>query len=1311
MKIVSIMWSSYANMLVRAARNVADILEVSAYSSKVLEEDPEKVDAVLQEAADADIIFLYRSSEGFWEVIEDQLRELGKNIPVVCCGYDPSYWALSTVRPEIVAEVNSYVVINGEENFVNMLRYIAREAGGLDIEAERPKPVPWEGLYHPEAPVSHFAGVDEYLEWYEEYRGRRSEVGSQRSTVGILFTRHQWVNENLEVEDTLIRELERLGLDVIPVFSYSIKDEERGCKGSGEVVCEMFLRPDGTSRIDIMIKLQNFPLQSSREKGHDNKEVATAGIEILKKIGVPVISPVTSYYKTIDEWENEMDGIGSSVGWSMAMPEFEGVIEPFIVGAANKTEEEGLQVRMPIEERCRKVARRVAKWVQLKKKPPAERKIAFILHNNPCASVEGTVGAGAHLDTLESAARIMGRMKEAGYAVDPPENGKQLIDTIMERKAVSEFRWTTVDEIVKKGGVLAYVSVDEYRKWFDKFPEKVRDRMSGAWGNPPGEEVNGVPAAMVYNGKILVTGVEYGNAVVCVQPKRGCAGPRCDGRVCKILHDPDVPPPHQYVATYRYLQDIWGADAIVHIGTHGNLEFLPGKSTALSESCFPDITIGDMPHLYIYNADNPPEGTIAKRRSYATLVDHMQTVMTQGGLYDDLEELDRFLGEYEQVKNIDKARAHALEHLIDDSLQKTNLLEGAKLLPDAPFEEKARTAHGVLSLIRNTKIQDGMHIFGELPQGERRVDFINSILSYDAGEEISLRKLVCRLIGTELGDLLSDRGAYSHFYKKNYGELLEEIDILSKKFISQVLAGGDNDASTKLKNILGGLLKDETHLDKIHLIEDKIWDLNTRLNASNEVEALLSGFEAKYIPAGPSGLITRGRDDILPTGRNFYSLDPHRVPTKASWKVGMRLAEAVIEKHEKEEGKTPENVAIYWMCSDIMWADGEGMAQIMYLMGVKPVWLSNGRLKGFEIIPLEDLGRPRIDVTIRVSGITRDNFPNCIDVIDEAVQAVAALDEPDEMNFVRKHTLAQIAESGNDPASEKTWRDATFRLFASKPGTYQAGTDLAVYASAWKDEKDLSDIFVYWNGYAYGKGVFGEEKQSQLAGSLKTVDLTYNKVVSDEYDLFGCCCYFGTHGGMTAAARTISGKKVKTYYGDTREPEHVEIRDLADEVRRVVRTKLLNPKWIEGMKRHGYKGAGDISKRVGRVYGWEATTQEVDDWIFDDITRTFVLNEENRKFFEENNPWALEEIGRRLLEAESRGLWDADPQVLEGLKEQYLEVEGWIEEKMGDVEGDFQGGSVDILTSEDVENWGEMMKEVKSKLEQGAPSCGSGGSV
>ncbi|MFH1860705.1 MAG: cobaltochelatase subunit CobN, partial [bacterium] len=813
-----------------------------------------------------------------------------------------------------------------------------------------------------------------------------------------------------------------------------------------------------------------------------------------------------------------------------------------------------------------------------------------------------------------------------------------------------------------------------------------------------------VPPAMVYDGRILVTGVAYGNSVVCVQPKRGCAGARCDGQVCKILHDPDIPPPHQYMATYRYLERDFGVDVIVHVGTHGNLEFLPGKGVGLSADCYPDIAIGDIPHLYIYNADNPPEGTIAKRRSYAVLVDHMQTVMTQGGLYDELEELGRFLGEYEQLKDADPGRAHALQHLIMEAIEKTNMDKEIGIKPQNQdteehydFDEVVKQAHGVLSRIRNTQIQDGMHIFGKLPEGEKRVDFINSILRYDGGDEISLRRIVASMMGMNLSNMLSDNSKVCPHHHQSYGELLEVVDTICKEFIRKFLNNID-DTKKIAYDVLGERLRKSEHIDKLSSIKGRIADLNARIEGSREIDSLLHGFDGGYIQPGPSGLITRGRDDVLPTGRNFYSLDPHRIPTKAAWMVGQRLADAIIEKHKKDEGKIPENVAIYWMCSDIMWADGEGMAQMMYLLGVKLLWQPNGRIKGFEIIPLQELKRPRIDVTVRVSGITRDNFPNCIELLDEAIQAVASLDEPEEMNYPRKHALAQI-EDGVGSSSKEAWRNATLRIFASKPGTYQAGTQLAVYASAWKDEKDLADVFIYWNGYAYGKGIFGEEKHKQLAENLKTVDITYNKVVTDEYDLLGCCGYFGTHGGMTAAARHLSGKEVKTYYGDTREPEHVEVRDMADEVRRVVRTKLLNPKWIEGMKQHGYKGAGDISKRIGRVYGWEATTQEVDDWIFDDITSTFVLDKEMREFFQENNPWALEEIGRRLLEAHQRGLWDADPEVLEGLKNTYLEIEGWLEENMGDVEGDFQGGAVDILAASDVADWGKKIYEMKAKWE------------
>ena len=388
-------------------------------------------------------------------------------------------------------------------------------------------------------------------------------------------------------------------------------------------------------------------------------------------------------------------------------------------------------------------------------------------------------------------------------------------------------------------------------------------------------------------------------------------------------------------------------------------------------------------------------------------------------------------------------------------------------------------------------------------------------------------------------------------------------------------------------------------------------------------------------------------------------------------KSANELAEKTLEKYLHDEERYPETIAFYWQCTDIMWADGECMAQMMYLLGAKPVWRENGRLNGFQVIPLEELGRPRIDITVRVSGITRDNFPSTIEVLDEVVQAVALLDEPVDQNYVRQHTLERL--DGHEPSDTAAIREATYRIFASMPGTYQAGTQLAVYASAWKTEEDLSDVFLYWNGYAYGKGVFGEVAHGSLKDNLKTVDVTFNKTVTDEYDLTGCCGYFGTHGGMINAARVLSGKNIQNYYGDTREQDRVTIRTLTEEMRRIARGKILNPKWIEGMKEHGYKGASEISKRVGRVYGWQATSKAVDDSVFDDIARTFMMNEENRKFFEENNPWAMEEMARRLIEAAERGLWNPAPDVKKALKELYIRNRRVDRGEDGGHEGRFPG--------------------------------------
>lgn len=1289
MSIVCIVWSSHADVLSRAAP-LSGVRDVRVFSSKGFEDSPERLAEALDAMASARAVFVYRSTDPVWDTVDEALRDVRETRPVICLSYDPTAWAMSSVDAQAVQKAYRYVTYGGDENVANLLRFLDGLARGKADAVPEPEPVPWEGLWHPDAPTRAFQSHADYADWYDEHCAAK---GLDGPVVGLILARHYWVNRVMDVETLLVRELEAKGLRVLPAFCNAIRDEALGNRGALLWAQEVFLDPAGVPRVEALIKLQPFFLGSRRKTDTAQGALAEEGAALLARIDAPVFQPVFSSAKTLEEWEADPQGLSSEVAWAVAMPEFEGVIEPIYLGGGRRFDDPttgaDLERRAPHPERVRRLAARVGRWIALRRKPVAERKVAFIFHNNPCASVEASVGGAAKLDSLESVALILRDMRAAGYNVEVPESGAALIENIMERKAISEFRWTTVQEIAAKGGVLDRVGVERYRQWFDAYPEAVRTRMSEAWGDPPGQPKDGVPAAMVLDGEILITGVSFGNAVACVQPKRGCAGARCDGRVCKILHDPDIPPPHQYLATYRWLQDVYGADVLVHVGTHGTLEFLPGKSVGLSGACLPDLTLHEVPHLYIYNSDNPPEGVIAKRRAYGTLVDHMQTVMTQSGLYDELEELDRHLGEWEQAKAADPSRAHQLEHLIREGIVAAKLESQVKPEQAADFQALAARTHEALGLVRNTMIQDGMHIFGERPESRRLGQFIYSIVRYDAGDERSLRKSLCRAMGLELGPLLSDPGAVNARLGRSHADLLEEVDRLGAEFCALALdiepAAATSGILAAARELLGPACVDAAPLENLAVVARRVRDIAARVRASDERGALLHGYDARYIPPGPSGIITRGREDILPTGRNFYTLDPRRLPTKAAWRVGWNLARAIVAKHQEEEGRCPENVAMFWMCNDMMWADGEGMAQLYALMGVRPVWLSNGHTQGFEIIPLEELGRPRVDVTIRVSGLLRDSFPESMEQMDQAVQAVAALDEPLELNFVRKHTLDRLGEQS--AAEAEAWRKSTFRLFSARPGTYQAGVNLAVYASAWKDEKDLADVFVHWNGFAYGKGAFGVETPRSLEASLSTVDVTYNKVITDEHDLFGCCAYYGAHGGLTAAASHLKGAKVRSYYGDTREPEQVQVRDLADEVRRVVRTKLLNPKWIEGMKRHGYKGAGDISKRVGRVYGWEATTQEVDDWIFDDIAKTFVLDAENKEFFQKHNPWALEEIARRLLEAKGRELWDADPDVLDQLKEAYLELEGWLEERTEAHGGEFQGGAVDVVTAEDVEAW------------------------
>ncbi len=561
---------------------------------------------------------------------------------------------------------------------------------------------------------------------------------------------------------------------------------------------------------------------------------------------------------------------------------------------------------------------------------------------------------------------------------------------------------------------------------------------------------------------------------------------------------------------------------------------------------------------------------------------------------------------------------------------------------------------------------------------------------------LNTRKLVFDLWNEDIFAALKNPGARA----KNdmaYGRLLYEADQKAREIIARVIGGEE------ISEILESLFEsvpDKALEERFSRFSTMVKEIDRRVSDSREIDALLGAFDGGYVPAGPSGYISRGRYDILPTGRNFYNVDPTRIPTKAAYRVGVQLAEALLKRYLDEEGRYPESVGMVWFASDIMRADGEQICQILRLLGTRPRWKANGQVDGFEIISADELGRPRIDVNIRVSGITRDCFPDAVKYVDQVIQAIALLKDDPETNFIHKHIIKQAADLSVSLDNKDDFRKLSYRIFCARPGVYRAGVNLAVYASAWKTESDLSDVYVFWNGFAYGtgEGGYGVHAHQELVENLRRVEVTFDKHISDEGDFLSCCGYFSNYGGMTTAAKSISGKPPKTYYGDTRDPANVTVTDFADELRRVVRAKLLSPKYIKGMKEHGYKGAGDLSKRIGRVYGFGATTGKVDDWIFDDIAETFMLDPEMKEWFEKVNPWALEEIGRRLLEAEARAIWKPDPELLERLRDAYLDTEACLEVTIGDVQGDFQGGAVDIMTTEDVAGWKSQMDEILDKL-------------
>lgn len=741
-------------------------------------------------------------------------------------------------------------------------------------------------------------------------------------------------------------------------------------------------------------------------------------------------------------------------------------------------------------------------------------------------------------------------------------------------------------------------------------------------------------------GDIVLAALRRGNLLILIQPPRGFGE-----NPIAIYHDPDLPPSHHYLAAYRWIQAReedggFGADAMIHLGKHGNLEWLPGKNAGLSASCAPDAALGDLPLIYPFLVNDPGEGTQAKRRVHATLVDHLVPPMARAESYGDIARLEQHLDEYAQISAMDPAKLPAIRAQI------WTLIQAAKLHHDLGLEERPDDegfddfllhVDGWLCEVKDAQIRDGLHVLGGAPTGEARVNLVLAILR------------ARQIWGgtTALPGLREALGLDESAATRTSADAVEE----TARALVQAMEDANWDPSA-VASVAAAY-----SADVAAVLDFAAREVVPRLARHHGRDRPRRGRPRRPLhPGGPLGLPLRGLVNVLPTGRNFYSVDPKAVPSRLAWETGQALADSLLTRYRTDNGEWPASVGLSLWGTSAMRTAGDDVAEALALLGIRPVWdEASRRVTGIEPIPLAELGRPRIDVTLRISGFFRDAFPHVIALLDDAVRLAASLEEPASENYVRAHAQADLSLHGDE-------RRATTRIFGSRPGTYGAGILQLIDSRDWRTDADLAEVYTVWGGYAYGRGLEGRPARAEMETAYKRITVAAKNTDTREHDIADSDDYFQYHGGMVATVRALRGTAPEAYIGDSTRPETVKTRTLVEETSRVFRARVVNPKWIEAMRRHGYKGAFELAATVDYLFGYDATTGVIADWMYDKLTETYVLDPENRAFLEQANPWALHGIAERLLEAESRGMWEKpDPQILESLRQVYLDTEGTLE--------------------------------------------------
>ncbi|KOV67388.1 cobalamin biosynthesis protein CobN [Streptomyces sp. NRRL WC-3618] len=1186
--------------------------------------NPTRVDVAeelpaLVEGADIAVVRLLGGKRA-WEDGLAYLKTSG--VPTVLLGGetvpDAELMAESSVPAGVVAEALRYLVEGGPANLVEMARFLSDTVL-----------LTGEGFVEPQK-----------MPEYGTHGSYARENG--RPTIGVLFYRAHELSGNTGFVDTLCEAIEARGANALPVYCGSLRGADAGLYellAGADALVATVLAAGGT--------------HASEASAGGDEEAWDIGA--LADLNVPVLQGLclTSSRATWDGSDAALSPMDAAM--QVAIPEFDGrlITVPF---SFKEDGPGGVPVYVADPERAARVAGIAVRHARLKYKPNAEKRLALVFTAYP--TKHSRVGNAVGLDTPASAVRVLDALRAAGYSLtEYPDNGDELIHRLIAAGG-HDVEWLTEDQLA---AAPARVPLADYQAWFDTLDSELRDGMLEAWGEPPG-------SLYVDGDDIVLASLQFGNVVVMIQPPRGFGE-----NPIAIYHDPDMPPSHHYMAAYRWLENSFGADAVVHMGKHGTMEWLPGKGLGLSKGCGPDAVLGELPLVYPFIVNDPGEGTQAKRRGHATIVDHLVPPMARADTYGDLAKLEQLLDEYALVSDLDPTKAPAVRAQIW-TLVKAAELHHDLHVDDQPdddaFDEFVMHIDGYLCEIKDVQIRDGLHILGGGPEAEPRVNLVLAVLRASqvwggtANALPGLRACLAQHYGLVEKELLAEPGApvklpieLTDLVEGPSRSAADAIDLLEQ--LCRRLAEGMEERAWDATTV-PALVRDVLGLelpDAVAVLEFACREVVPRLaRTTDEIDHILKALDGGYVPAGPSGSPTRGLVNVLPTGRNFYSVDPKAIPSRLSWEVGQALADSLVQRYLTDNGEYPTSVGLTVWGTSAMRTQGDDIAEILALLGCRPVWDdASRRVTGFEVVPVEELGRPRIDVTVRISGFFRDAFPHVVGLIDDAVRAVAELDEPAESNFVRAHVEADAAEHGDR-------RRATARIFGSKPGAYGAGLLPLIDARNWRSDADLAEVYAVWGGYAYGRGLDGRAARGDMETAFRRIAVAAKNVDTREHDLVDADDYFQYHGGMVAMVRHLTGASPEAYVGDSATPDQVKTRTLGEETHRVFRARVINPRWMSAMRRHGYKGAFEMAATVDYLFGYDATAGVVDDWMYEKLSAEYVFSPENQDFMRKSNPWALRGITERLLEAADRGLWaEPDADTIERLRATYLELEGDLE--------------------------------------------------